>query len=158
MFWVRKLRHKFYHNARQIMAHLCQKYFYLNLVQVKESSIVFGIFMLSACAPPLHSTSIQAREGLVDVRPPQDLVCAQQSVMADGLQKNYGERRISYGLTSTGYLLQVFVGKSNFFTIVATDPTGISCIVADGQGWITTQPDAVTHHAILTETYLAQCQ
>jgi hypothetical protein len=141
--WVRKLQNKNYRNAVIESVSDC---FWLYRQHSSRAKIVWlasVIFMVTACAPvSLKGARVQSDirpEQAVDVKrsdlPAQDLLCAGQQDMAAALLKAYGETRVSAGLASTGYLIQIFAGNSGSFTIIATGANGISCIAADGQGW-----------------------
>ena len=140
---MRKLQNKNYRNALKGSLRDCYRPHGLHSPKGKFVWVAIAFFAVTACAP----VSLHGAEGQTEIRPEraievkrsdvssQDLVCAEQKDMAAALLKAYGERSISAGLASTGYLLQIYAARSGSFTIVATGPNGISCIAADGQGW-----------------------
>jgi len=61
--------------------------------------------------------------------------CGARAEMLEILTKNYGEREVAHGLANTGALAQVFVGPNGTWTIVATSPNGMSCLIGAGHAW-----------------------
>ncbi len=62
-------------------------------------------------------------------------VCVQRSKAVEHLFENYQEQPISHGIASSGHLVEIFVGPSGGFTILATTPQGLACILATGENW-----------------------
>ena len=58
------------------------------------------------------------------------LICGERRDFIDQLKKQHDEKRAVFGLTSNGRLIEVFVGPSGSWTILTSDPTGISCVLA----------------------------
>ncbi len=63
------------------------------------------------------------------------LICGERRDFIDQLKKQHDEKRAVFGLTSNGRLIEVFVGPSGSWTILTSDPTGISCVLDSGEGW-----------------------
>jgi hypothetical protein len=63
------------------------------------------------------------------------LPCGSRKEMLDILTKSYGEREVAHGLANTGALAQLFVGPDGSWTIVATSPSGTSCLIGAGHSW-----------------------
>lgn len=62
--------------------------------------------------------------------------CADHNSMMSYLQDKFAEVPVSLGLQADGKLLQVFASEqSGSWSIVATTPGGVSCIVAVGEAW-----------------------
>jgi hypothetical protein len=62
--------------------------------------------------------------------------CANHDSMKSYLQDKFAEVPVSVGLQADGRLLQVFASEqSGTWSIVATTPGGLSCIVAVGEAW-----------------------
>ena len=60
------------------------------------------------------------------------------------LSKGYSERPVAFGVQGDGSLMQIFASKEgNTWSVVLTNPSGVSCIVADGVRWesLPRQPD-----------------
>jgi len=61
--------------------------------------------------------------------------CAAYDDLAAHLDKKYGEHPVNWGLSSDGNLVEVFASDSGSWTVVVTNPRGISCIRATGESW-----------------------
>jgi hypothetical protein len=62
--------------------------------------------------------------------------CQSRAEIETLLTQNFAEVPTALGLQSNGQLIQVFASKDGTtWTIVATRPDGLSCIVALGQHW-----------------------
>ena len=61
--------------------------------------------------------------------------CGQRTEIIQQLNNKYLENPISMGLTSEGAVIEIFASKDRTFTIIVTQPTGISCLVASGGNW-----------------------
>ena len=62
-------------------------------------------------------------------------VCGQHNSVSDNLKKSYSEAPVSMGLTPDGGVLEVFASKEGSWSMVVTQPSGISCLIAVGQSW-----------------------
>ncbi len=62
-------------------------------------------------------------------------VCGQHNSVSDNLKKSYSEAPVSMGLTPDGGVLEVFASKEGTWSMVVTQPSGISCLIAVGQSW-----------------------
>ena len=75
---------------------------------------------------------IPNREGL----PP--LVCGQRADIERMLKEQFGERAMAHGLAHTGAVAEIFTSPKGTWTIVATSPNGMSCLIGSGESWQTT--------------------
>ncbi len=66
--------------------------------------------------------------------PPQTS-CAQRTALVSGLIEGYGERQVARGLTLGGALFEVHAGDAGSFTVLLSDPSGVSCLIAVGEAW-----------------------
>jgi hypothetical protein len=66
--------------------------------------------------------------------------CTDRSIIIEFLLTHYGERLEARGLASAGYLVELYVGPHNSWTIVATPPAGQSCVLTQGIAWELTHP------------------
>ncbi|CAN7407225.1 hypothetical protein LJR090_003227 [Bosea sp. LjRoot90] len=66
---------------------------------------------------------------------PAGLACADRSLATTQLHELYGERRIGYGLAANGNVIELFAAPNGSFTLFATLPHGVSCLIATGQSW-----------------------
>jgi hypothetical protein len=62
--------------------------------------------------------------------------CGEPAELARQLGDGYDEAPVSLGVQSNGHLLEVFSSpRTGTWTIVSTEPGGLACVVAAGEGW-----------------------
>jgi len=66
---------------------------------------------------------------------PQSPACGERQQIVASLGMQYREKQQAVGVVDSDTLLEVFVSGTGTWTIVATDPEGLSCIVFFGEGW-----------------------
>lgn len=91
-------------------------------------SIMRTAFLVSAIA----GMSYIATPGSVAA----EQTCGERDEFVQKLSQSYGERPSSVGLESKGRILEIFRSDKGSWTILATQASGISCIVAVGESWI----------------------
>lgn len=63
-------------------------------------------------------------------------ICTSREAILDGLKGEYRETPSSIALTSEGEVIEVFTSmRGETWTIVITNPNGMSCIMAKGAAW-----------------------
>jgi hypothetical protein len=62
-------------------------------------------------------------------------LCAVRGDMVKALNYRYGETSEAIGQAGRVAVVEVFSSKAGTWTIIATDPTGMACIIAAGNGW-----------------------
>lgn len=62
-------------------------------------------------------------------------VCAEHNSMVKALEEKYRETLSQYGLAGKTNLVEIFISNAGSFTILATRPDGLSCVVATGDNW-----------------------
>ena len=62
-------------------------------------------------------------------------VCGQHAAVSENLKKSYSEAPVSMGLTPDGGVIEVYASAEGSWTMVVTQPSGISCLIAVGQNW-----------------------
>jgi len=62
-------------------------------------------------------------------------ICGERSRFLDQLGQHYGERVSAVGLVSNGTLLELMTSEKGSWTILITQPNGVSCVVATGESW-----------------------
>lgn len=68
----------------------------------------------------------------------QNRNCAPRNLVLERLVQKFGETRQSIGLGAQGSVIEVFASnETGSWTIIATMPNGISCLVAAGQSFET---------------------
>ena len=69
--------------------------------------------------------------------------CHRHGDVAKALAQDFAERPVAFGLQSDGTLMQVFASsKGATWTVVLTDASGRSCVVAEGVRWESLPPPA----------------
>lgn len=66
--------------------------------------------------------------------------CGDRTHMSTTLLSVFGERLVAQGLSKSGLLTEIYAGPRGTWSIVATTPTGISCLVDNGVAWMTVSP------------------
>lgn len=66
--------------------------------------------------------------------------CAPRQAVIDRLSDGYGESQTGSGVTRNGYLVELYQSPSGSWTLIATRPDGMSCLIAAGQGWERNDP------------------
>ena len=62
--------------------------------------------------------------------------CAPRPVVLERLAESYGETRQSIGLGAQGVVIEMFASReTGSWTITATLPDGVTCLVASGEGY-----------------------
>ena len=88
--------------------------------------------ILAAAAVGLAAATPAAADPLAALQPG----CQTRAEIEQLLTQKFDEVPTAAGLQSNGHLIQVFASKDGTtWTIVATRPDGLSCIVALGQHW-----------------------
>lgn len=64
-----------------------------------------------------------------------DIVCVDRIKFIERLKQSYGERQVSRGISFNGVMVEVFASDEGHFTILATRPDGVSCLIASGDEW-----------------------
>ncbi|NQU55934.1 MAG: hypothetical protein HQ513_01785 [Rhodospirillales bacterium] len=63
------------------------------------------------------------------------VVCVERVKFIERLRQLYAERPVSSGLNFNGVMVEVFASEGGHFTILATRPDGVSCLIASGKDW-----------------------
>ncbi len=67
--------------------------------------------------------------------------CTDRSSALSHLSKNYQEQPVAMGLASSGGVVEVLTNdKGSSWSIIVTLPTGVTCLVASGEGWEALRP------------------
>ena len=61
--------------------------------------------------------------------------CAKRADVIETLHKQFGERLAGRGLASNSMILELYVGPSDTWTVIATSTAGVSCILVGGEAW-----------------------
>lgn len=76
-------------------------------------------------------TQTSAAQGPAPRGPP----CAERSDVVAQLRNGFGEHLIGSGLANGGFVFELHVGQTGSWTVIATTPQGMSCLVAAGEAW-----------------------
>lgn len=63
--------------------------------------------------------------------------CAPRAAVLQRLGETYGETRQAIGLAANNVVIEVFAGAGGSWTITATLPNGVTCLVASGEAYET---------------------
>jgi hypothetical protein len=61
--------------------------------------------------------------------------CGQRDAVVKMLRDSFGETQIAQGLANTGAMAEVFISAKGTWTIIATGPNGVTCMVGSGESW-----------------------
>ena len=61
--------------------------------------------------------------------------CGLHADVINGLERKYNEQPVGMGLSVDGHLVEIFSSANGSWTILVTQPGGISCFVAAGEDW-----------------------
>jgi len=61
--------------------------------------------------------------------------CGQRAQLIQAMKQMFDERPKATGLISTNELFELFVSPTGTWTVLVTNPHGISCIAAAGENW-----------------------
>jgi hypothetical protein len=62
-------------------------------------------------------------------------VCGSHKSVSENLEKAYTETPVSMGITTSGGIVEVYASPKGSWTLVVTQPNGVSCLIAAGQDW-----------------------
>ena len=62
-------------------------------------------------------------------------MCAERRAVVENLEQTYSEAPVSMGLASNGAVIEVLASPSGSFTIILTQPNGLTCVMAAGEYW-----------------------
>ncbi len=85
--------------------------------------------------------SVVASSGNAVAAQPDQTNCTDRSRALSHLSKTYQEEPVAMGLASSGGVVEVLTNdKGSSWSIIVTLPTGVTCLVASGEGWEVLQP------------------
>lgn len=71
-------------------------------------------------------------------------ICAPRAALVEKLKSEFNEEPQSVGVTHSGGLFEVLSSESGTWTVLATGPNGVSCLVLSGDGWMSKERDATS--------------
>jgi hypothetical protein len=87
---------------------------------------IFRMFCLSVVA------GIIGAEASLAANP---MPCSMHDDLVKMLNSKYSESLAGYGVAGQRNIVEVFIAERGSFTIIATNPNGVSCVIAAGQDW-----------------------
>ncbi len=85
--------------------------------------------------------SVVASSGTAVAAQQNENSCTDRSSALSHLSKNYQEQPVAMGLASSGGVVEVLTNdKGSSWSIIVTLPTGVTCLVASGEGWEALHP------------------
>jgi len=64
-----------------------------------------------------------------------ELFCSNHDAIVAGLTDSFHERRFGYGVASDAAIIEIYVSDDGTWTVLMSDVTGRSCVLAAGDGW-----------------------
>lgn len=61
--------------------------------------------------------------------------CDSRAKILSALDQEYRETLIGFGLAQSGRVIELLVSRNGTWTLLATGPTGLSCLIAAGENW-----------------------
>lgn len=65
----------------------------------------------------------------------QQAVCGDRDEIIARLQSGYQESTTGVGLSATGGLVELYTSEKGTWTLMLTQPNGVSCLIAAGDNW-----------------------
>lgn len=62
-------------------------------------------------------------------------VCGDRDKIISSLETLYQEKPSAIGMSGGGGVVELFVSEKGSWTLLLTQPTGVSCLVAAGEHW-----------------------
>lgn len=67
--------------------------------------------------------------------------CAPHDNVQQSLKQIHAEKPVSRGIDARGAMVEVFAAPAGNWTIVVTEPGGMSCLMASGEAWESFAPE-----------------
>ncbi len=61
--------------------------------------------------------------------------CASRQDVVERLKQGYSETPVAIGLSTEGTVVEIFASPAGSFTILLTNPKGVSCVMVAGESW-----------------------
>lgn len=62
-------------------------------------------------------------------------ICAERTDVLKQLQKAHSEAPTALGTTASGLVVELLSSDTGSWTLIATRPSGVSCLIAAGENW-----------------------
>lgn len=70
----------------------------------------------------------------------QQSVCGNRDEIISRLKNGYQESTTGIGLSTNGGVIELYTSERGSFTLMVTQPNGVSCLIAAGDNWETIKP------------------
>jgi len=94
-------------------------------------AISASVFLTAAFVVPFSQSS-SAKAQQVSRQAP---ICGDRDSLMVQLEKKYSEQPKSMGLAANGSVVEVLTANTGTWTIMITNPQGITCLIAAGEHW-----------------------
>lgn len=65
----------------------------------------------------------------------EENVCGKRDDIVSRLEQGYQEFNSAMGMSTNGSLVELFTSDNGTWTLMLTQPDGVSCLIAAGQNW-----------------------
>lgn len=65
----------------------------------------------------------------------QQAVCGDRNEIISRLENGYEEANTGLGLSANGGVVELYTSKKGTWTLMLTQPNGVSCLIAAGDNW-----------------------
>jgi len=65
----------------------------------------------------------------------EENVCGKRDDIVSRLENGYQEFNSAMGMSTNGGLVELFTSDNGTWTLMLTQPDGVSCLIAAGQNW-----------------------
>lgn len=89
---------------------------------------ILGAVLIGALVLGWNITPAQAQSA-------QQVPCGARHKVVQALDDHYSEKASSMGLASNGNVVEVLTSTKGSWTIIMTQPSGVTCMVAAGEHW-----------------------
>ena len=86
--------------------------------------------------------ALSAGAALAQGMPNGRQLCAPRAAIVEKLKAEFGEEPEGLGVTDSGGLFEILSSTSGTWTVLATGPNGVSCLVLSGDGWMSKERNA----------------
>lgn len=64
-----------------------------------------------------------------------ETICGQRAEILEGLAQTYAEVPNGIGVAADGAVIEILLSPTGSFTIIMTQPSGVSCLMLTGDTW-----------------------
>ncbi|MBM3548500.1 MAG: hypothetical protein FJX54_16250 [Alphaproteobacteria bacterium] len=91
-----------------------------------------SLFLTATALTVSFVTAAQAQQRM----PNSQQICAPRAQLVEKLKAEFKEEPQAIGVTHSGGLFEILSSESGTWTVLATGPNGVSCLVLSGDGWM----------------------